>query len=51
MLNQKQPDYNTFVKELAQGLLFPLQNRGCIGAVPGIVVPNADFAFRRMWAL
>lgn len=29
MLNQKQPDYNTFVKELAQGLLAPLQCRGC----------------------
>lgn len=32
MLNQEQPDCNTFVKELAQGLLFPLHIEDGIGA-------------------
>lgn len=49
MLNQEQPDCNAFVKELAQGLLFPLYMED--GKVLGIVAPNTGLAFRRMLAL
>jgi len=50
MLNQKQPDCNTFTKELAQRLLVPLQYRGC-DADLGTAITNTGLASRRMFAL